>query len=363
MSSLPQPAPLVPVEADLNRLAEAAWIIDLDASRVIAASPAGRALWSGALRDGTTLDRAMPGMQDMMRLAGSGECGAGPGEERTLLLWAAQGLVRLRCRCRPLDRDGRKVLVVAAADASDAAASAAPDAATGDRARATLAHELRTPLSAIAALAEVMKDERLGPMGNTRYLGYASDIHDSARHALSVLVAMLEGGTGCQGAQEPAETDVHGTVSRCLSAMRELAGQASVRLQSELAPGRPRLAADRRSLMQILLNLLSNALKFTPQGGVVTVATRREPGGGLVLSVTDTGTGMHRDEIERLQAEDDGPGRAAAARGSGYGLPLVKALARESGARLEIASPPGQGTRVSIVFPRDRLIGAEPAPA
>ncbi len=359
MSSLPQPATLVPVEADLSRISEAAWIIDLDEARVIAASPAARALWDGALHDGLSLDRAMPALQELER----GLADQGPDTERTLLLWTAQGAVRLRCRCRPLDSNPRQVLVVAEAHAPEDAVCNAPDHVTDDRARATLAHELRTPLSAIAALAEVMKDERLGPMGNARYLGYAGDIHDSASHALSVLDAMLERGSARQDARQPPETDLDETVSSCLSAMRALAGQASVRLRSDLAPGRPRLAADRRSLMQILLNLLSNALKFTPQGGVVTVATRRRPGGGLVLSVSDTGTGMRREEIERLEAGETGPGEAAATPGSGYGLPLVKALARESGAQLEIASPPRQGTRVSIVFPRDRLLGPGPARA
>lgn len=356
MGSLPQPAPVVSVEDDLSRLSEAAWIIDLDHARVIAASPAGRAIWGGAWQDGASLDRAMPALALLDRLA----MATAPErwEEHKLLIWTGQGLVRLRCRCRPLAHNGRKVLVVSG-EKSQVAGGEGPAESVPvapDRGRAMLAHELRTPLGAIVALAEVMKEERLGPMGNARYLVYANDIHESARHALSVIGAMLEGGAGESAAQEPVEADVDETVARCLSALRELAGKVSVRLEADLEPGRPRLAMERRSLMQILLNLLSNALKFTLQGGVVRVGTRRRPDGALVLSVADTGPGMSPEQLAQIQAGELGPTDIGPAPRTGYGLPIVSALARANGGQMEIDSVPGQGTRVLITFPADRLV-------
>lgn len=371
MGSLPQPAPLVPVEVDLSRFSQAAWIIDLDRARVTAASQAGRAIWGGAWREGASLDRAMPAFAELNRLAtttgfeGGDLQRNGAEKEQRLLIWATQGIVRLRCRCQPLAHDTRKVLVVALNGALEIDSSSPADNSSeaSDRGRAMLAHELRTPLSAIVALAEVMKDERFGPVGNERYLVYANDIYESAHHALSVLGAMLEGEGSESTARQPARTDVDETVSRCLSALRELADKASVRLVADLEPGQPRLAIERRSLMQILLNLISNALKFTPPGGEITVATRNSTDGGLVLSVTDTGTGMARHQLERIRSGEPGSTDIGSAQRSGYGLPIVGALARGSGGRMEIDSAPGQGTRVSITFPSDRLVGVGSPPA
>jgi signal transduction histidine kinase len=365
VGSLPQPAPLVPVEVDLSRFSEAAWIIDLDQARVTAASRSGRAIWGGAWREGTFLDRAMPAFAELYRIAttagfaGGDQQRSGAEKEQRLLIWTTQGIVKLRCRCQPLAHDTRKVLVVAADGAREIDSDRPANNSSGgvsDKGRAMLAHELRTPLSAIVALAEVMKDERFGPVGNKRYLVYANDIYESARHGLSVLGAMLEGGGSESTAPQPAQTDVNETVSRCLSALRELAGKASVRLVADLGPDQWRLAIERRSLMQILLNLISNALKFTSPGGEITVATRNSPDGGLILSVSDTGAGMTRDQLERIRSGEFASAGIGSPR-SGYGLPIVAALARGSGGRMEIDSAPGQGTRVSITFPSDRLVG------
>lgn len=220
---------------------------------------------------------------------------------------------------------------------------------------ANLSHELRTPLSAIAALAEVMMEERLGPMGNARYLAYAADIRESAVHALGVLGAMIEGAEGAPDPTEHKETDLHEAVGTCLSMMRELANGVSVRLEAHLMPGRPRIAVGHRSLVQMLLNLVSNALKFTPPGGVVRVATRLQSDGELSLSVIDTGSGISREELVRIEAAGPFPaGAGPASRHSGYGLPIVQALARAEGLRVELASVPGQGTTASIIFPRQR---------
>lgn len=351
MSSLPKRAPDTPVEEDLGRTSEAAWVIDVDTARVAGASPAGGAFCSGALREGVVLDRAMPALQQLRQFVSdeAGRSSPGAEQERILLIWAAGGVTQLRCSCRLLGGEGRRVLVRAAElPAGEATDQRGPAAGP---ARALLAHELRTPLSAIAALAEVMKEERLGPMGNPRYLTYAADIHESARHALGVLGAMMGDAGDRNAQQEASDAVVDEIVARCMAVMRELARKASVRLVTDLVPGGLRLAVDHRSLMQILINLLSNALKFTAPGGEVKIATQRLPDGGLVLSVADTGCGMSRDALACAAG--------GMAQGSGYGLPVVAALAQASGATVNIASAPGEGTRVSIVFPPDRVSGPE----
>src|SRR5690606_35489695 len=199
--------------------------------------------------------------------------------ERSLVIWTSEGTAHLRCRCQLLAAPGHKVLVTSIEEVDPRSASHE----NAGKGRAVLAHELRTPLSAIAALAEVMKEEQLGAMENARYLVYASDIYDSARHALSVIGSMLEDDSGRPNPKDLANTDINETVSKCVSALGALAEKAGVRLKAQLADGSLRLPIERHSLMQILLNLLSIALKFTPRGAGVPVETRREADGGLVL--------------------------------------------------------------------------------
>jgi K+-sensing histidine kinase KdpD len=348
VNSSPQPADPRLVAEDLSRFSEPAWIIDPTKAQVTAANAAAASLWHGTLRAGASLPSGTPALLTLQ--------GIGESEQLCELQLGVHGNATLSCRCRKLP-ESNAVLVVAQKTTSQptdpAPAASAPT--NSKAARAALAHELRTPLSAIMALAEVMKDERLGPMGNARYLVYASDIYDSAKHALSVLGAMLLG----ESDEPPApQTDVEDTVRKCLSAMRALAAQASVQLETNFTEETTYLAMDRRSLTQILLNLLMNALKFTPAGGLVTVATRREQDGGLSISVIDTGKGMQQAEIDRLQSGDDQVLREVDHPvASGFGLPLVKALARASGGQVEIASTPGRGTRVTIVFPPERTAG------
>ena len=356
VSALPQSAPPVPAEVDLGRPSEAAWVIDLNALRVLAASPSGNTWRGGAWREATSLDRAMPAVQDLIHLA-SGEHASRSKSSaqtlRTLLVWTPGGQVRLRCRCMPLAGPGRRVLVTAAEEAASAAGAGHTTAEASSR--AALAHELRTPLGAIAALAEVMMEERLGPMGNARYHSYAEDIHESARHALDVLAAMLGDDPVACASPEEDHADVEEAVAKSVAIMRELARQASVRLETDLAEGRPQVRAEVRSLTQILLNLLSNALKFTPAGGAVIVQTRQAADGSLTLSVSDSGTGMGLDETRVVEEEPTPVGPPEARQPSGQGLSIVRALARASGAQLQIASAPGEGTRVSIIFPPERV--------
>ena len=224
-----------------------------------------------------------------------------------------------------------------------------------------LAHELKTPLSAILAAAEIMRDERLGSMGNRRYLGYASDIHDSARHALNVIAKMLDGGAPIAASAPVFEaTDLNELARRVVSSMMPLAKGRQLTLELDLEARLPHVVADPVSLRQILINLLSNALKFTPAGGDVHVATGYLDNGAVFLVVRDTGEGMTPNVMARAFDGDlaiADPERNAQRPGGGYGigLPLVRRLVEANHADIEIDSAPDKGTVVLIAFGPSRL--------
>jgi hypothetical protein len=216
---------------------------------------------------------------------------------------------------------------------------------------AKLAHELKTPLTAIAAAAEVMRDERLGEMGNERYLSYAADIHESATHALDVITALLsESGRPASGVSRLIALDLNALVERTVSSMQALAGSRGLTLAFDAEKSRPHVVANPTAIRQILLNLLTNAIKFTPDGGDVRVVTGYLADGRVFLVVRDTGCGMNGKPP--VAAETVAPGNAALplARGNGIGLPLVQRLVRDMGAELEIDSAPQKGTAVLIAF-------------
>jgi signal transduction histidine kinase len=227
---------------------------------------------------------------------------------------------------------------------------------------------LRTPLSAIVSLAEVMRDEQFGPIGNSRYRTYAADIHDSAQHTLEVVMAMLGGSAHAAGGQvdvartriECDRLDLNALGRSAISAMQPIAARGGITLATEAADGLLMLFADRRAVRQIILNLLSNALRHTPENGRITLSTRRRDDGSVVLAIADTGSGMQPADIARALAQPrDRPLparlRIAGERvGSGIGLPPVRELVEAHGGTLSIESTVGKGTRVTIAFPSDR---------
>ena len=159
---------------------------------------------------------------------------------------------------------------------------------------AKLAHELKTPLTAIAAAAEIMRDERLGEMGNERYLSYAADIHESATHALDVITSLLSESAKPDAAMSrPIALDLNAIVKRTVSSVQALAELHGLALVFDAGDGRPHIVANPTAMRQILLNLLTNAIKFTPRGGDVRVATGHIKDGRIFLVVRDTGCGMN----------------------------------------------------------------------
>jgi two-component system, cell cycle sensor histidine kinase PleC len=216
---------------------------------------------------------------------------------------------------------------------------------------AKLAHELKTPLTAIAAAAEIMRDERLGEMGNERYLSYAADIHESATHALDVITSLLSESAKPDAAiSPPIALDLNAIVERTVSSVQALAELHGLALAFDAGDSRPNIVANPTAIRQILLNLLTNAIKFTPRGGDVRVATGFIPDGRIFLVVRDTGCGMNgKTHANSAVAVSNGISEPCA-HGHGIGLPLVQRLVREMGADIEIDSAPGKGTVVLIAF-------------
>ena len=177
---------------------------------------------------------------------------------------------------------------------------------------AWLAHELRTPLSAVIAYAEILKSEHFGPIANPRYKSYACDIYNSARHALGVVDSMLQGDRARTALPTLsfADLDPAAVVEGCLTVARPLAERAGLELAADVPAHLPRIVADELALRQMLLNLLSNAIKFARAGDRVAVRVVYTCDGPLTISVTDTGPGMAR---RGAQGRARGPGARPAA--------------------------------------------------
>jgi signal transduction histidine kinase len=222
---------------------------------------------------------------------------------------------------------------------------------------AKVSHEVRTPLNSIIGFTELMLQERFGPIANARYKGYAEDIHQSGLYALSLLNDLLDISKIEAGKFELDFTavDVAEIVESCVTSLQPLAKRSRIVLRTSLADDLPVVVADPRRLKQILLNLLTNAIKFTKEGGQVIVSGTLV-NGELRLRVRDSGVGMTKNEIayamQPFHQLDTAPRRQS---GTGLGLPLTKALADANRARLELSSEPGVGTSADVIFPAERL--------
>ena len=223
---------------------------------------------------------------------------------------------------------------------------------------AKVSHEVRTPLNSIIGFAELMLHERFGPVGNARYKGYAEDIHQSGLYALSLLNDLLDISKIEAGKFELDFTavDVTEVVEACVASLQPLAKRTRIVLRTSLADDLPMVLADPRRLRQILLNLLTNAIKFTKEGGQVIVSGTMI-GDDLRLRVRDSGVGMSKNDIAYAMLPfhqlDTSPRRQS---GTGLGLPLTKALTDAIRARLDLSSEPGLGTSADVIFPTERLV-------
>src|SRR5262249_47400193 len=159
---------------------------------------------------------------------------------------------------------------------------------------ALMSHELRTPLNAIIGFSEILGTEMLGPLGHGRYLEYARDVHGAGKHLLALINDILDLSKAEAGrfelyCEEMVPADL---IQECIKLMRVRAQEGGLTLAAQLSPGLPNLLADRLRIKQILLNLISNAIKFTPEGGRIEISAATDMTGRFILSVRDNGIGM-----------------------------------------------------------------------
>ena len=225
---------------------------------------------------------------------------------------------------------------------------------------ANMSHELRTPLNAIIGFSDMMQTQQFGPVGNSRYLDYLNDISRSGHHLLGIINGILDLSkieAGSAGVQDEEEFNVAAVLEATMRMMRPLAERQNVALEMAGDGRGLRLVAVERMVCQILLNLLSNAVKFTPAGGHVTLSAARTSEGSLFIAVADSGVGMAPHEIKVALTPFGQVSNALSRKhtGTGLGLPLAKAMMELHGGSLRIASAPGQGTTVSLLFPPERV--------
>jgi two-component system cell cycle sensor histidine kinase PleC len=229
---------------------------------------------------------------------------------------------------------------------------------------ATMSHELRTPLNAILGFSEVMQAQLLGPMQNKSYLDYASSIHASGRHLLQLINEILDLSRIEAGRYELHEEPIRLSeiVEECHRLLALRAESKALQVTSEFPKGLEPIWADERAIRQICLNLLSNALKFTPRGGRITLTLAGTPDGGQMLSVKDTGPGIPKEEIPRvMQAFGQGSlAQQTAEGGTGLGLPIVQNLVVLHGGTFELRSELGKGTEAVVFLPKNRVLRTIP---
>jgi PAS domain S-box-containing protein len=278
----------------------------------------------------------------------------------------------IRVQGRPILFDGQQAVLsvfydITEQDRIEAELGAARDAAeTASKAKseflAHMSHELRTPLNSIIGFAELLDRQHLGKLGAPKYHEYVRDILDSGRHLLSLINAVLDWSRVEAGklVLREEEVDLLALGRTCLRSLSEIAESRSVQLvdQLDIGPEPPLLLADARMARQVILNLLSNALKFTQPGGKASISIERDGQQNLVLIVRDNGIGIDPSDLARIfepfvQADGSHKRRFE---GTGLGLPLSRRLMEAHGGSLTLESQPGQGTVARMIFPAARVI-------
>lgn len=261
---------------------------------------------------------------------------------------------------------GRDITAQVRAERSLREAKEAAEAANVAKSQflANMSHELRTPLNAIIGFSEALELGMAGEL-KPRQAEYAGLIHQSGEHLHTVINDILDLAkvdAGKLDLHEEVAIDPRAIVDACVTLMRSHAVSASIALSVEADERLPRLCADPTRLKQILLNLISNAIKFTGSGGSVVVVLRTSEAGGISFAVRDTGPGMSADEIATA-LEPFGQVDAGHARryeGTGLGLPLAQRLTELHDGSLRVDSVKGSGTTVTVTLPPERAIAAAP---
>ncbi len=222
---------------------------------------------------------------------------------------------------------------------------------------ASMSHELRTPLNAIIGFSEIMEKEMFGKHSVPSYASYATDIHSSASYLLSLVNDLLDLARIESGRLDLEKTtcDLADIAASALRLLEERAKRKGVELTAEIQPALPAAYLDERAVKQVLVNILSNAVKFTGRGGRVELSARFTSGEGFGIVVSDSGVGIAPEELDLVlqpfkQAKG---GKTTSLEGTGLGLTLSKAMVEAHGGRLTLHSRPGEGTTVDITLPQE----------
>jgi two-component system, cell cycle sensor histidine kinase PleC len=224
---------------------------------------------------------------------------------------------------------------------------------------ANASHELRTPLNVIIGFSNAMEQELFGPIENEKYEEYVRDISASSRQLLESISDIIEVSTIEEGrlSLEERDIDIASSAAMYIRLVEPWADESGVKLLNEIPDDLPTLFGDARRLRQVFLNLLTNAIKFTPEGGAVKFSAEVEDDGSMLIQIVDTGVGINinqMDEALRLSGESDST-VAKLGGGTGLGLPLTKSLIEAHDGTLELTSLPGKGTTAVLRFPARRI--------
>jgi two-component system cell cycle sensor histidine kinase PleC len=223
-----------------------------------------------------------------------------------------------------------------------------------------MSHELRTPLNAIIGFSEMIKEQTFGPIGSPKYRSYAMDIYESGRHLLEMINEILDLAKAESGRDSLKEEEFGADelIRSTIHILRSRAERERVALSATVPEPAPVMRADKRKMRQVLLNLLTNALKFTEAGGNVHINCWSQPASGIVFQVTDTGIGIALEDIPKALGLFGQVDNAFSRRheGSGLGLPLSKMLVEMHGGSFDLQSKPGEGTTVTVRLPPDRIV-------
>lgn len=226
---------------------------------------------------------------------------------------------------------------------------------------ANMSHELRTPMNAILGFSEMILKETFGPLGSEKYSEYIGDVHSSAEHLLEIINEVLDMSKIEAGRVDldEADLDLKDLIESVTRMMGARMFDKNLSLHEDISDDLPRLRGDPRLIRQIVINLVTNAVKFSKDGGRIDVGGRVLEDGQMEVSIADDGIGIPKDKIEQAmepfgqvseQAEN------AAEHGTGLGLPLAKAMVDLHGGTLDINSDIDQGTQITILFPASRVL-------
>ncbi len=224
---------------------------------------------------------------------------------------------------------------------------------------ANISHELRTPLNAVIGFSSILMNQLFGPLGDQKYMEYAKDINDSGAHLLDIINDILDLSKAEAGKLALSYEEVHvgKAINKCLTIITERAQKGNISISTDVPKMLPSLIVDRLRFIQVVINILSNAVKFTNEGGKVDISVRTKEENGEVtdfmIMIKDTGIGMSKEDIEHsfqsFGQVDSGLNRKY--EGTGLGLPLTKKLMELHHGSIHIESELGKGTLVTLTFP------------